>query len=334
MSAKKSNFKWADEPEDVKQATAACKFGTLCKKHPLGQCKFAHEGGLKSAQVPAPKKGSARAAGHVAKSPKLSFSVRDAVGMVHPHVQKIAALKKQLAAPPTLSGDKDQKGGWLVVPDSDTKVLSAQIAAAESELKAQTSLARALIGNQTMEIVLTMPLMQVNTGANVTAQVFSIDPTNSSEWASLQALYDEYRFDRGHYCFQLNALGNGTTDNSMPAFVYDPADITALPSTSRACEFSQHKLFVTAITGGPGGPVYNNGEPHKFSFHVKGAQSFAINAAGATLVAAGAWKATQTAAATYVPDGYIKIYWQNNQVVATQVIAGVLYQTYHFRTRK
>lgn len=87
-----------------------------------------------------------------------------------------------------------------------------------------------------------------NVAATDNATVVKIQMSDSSEWASYIALYDEAIVDGGHIHFTQAVTTGYTSSNGATRAVvaYDPLDATALGSLSNGLIHQQHLEFSTA----------------------------------------------------------------------------------------
>lgn len=192
------------------------------------------------------------------------------------------------------------------------------------------------IAMKPVKFVLPVSFSAVNTSASLCAGVYKVDVTNSSEWSSLSALYDEYRFLEGKLAFMIctpTTIGAVPTD-SMPVLCFDPVDATALTGVRNGCEFAQHKLYACPNVSGNGGSV-TDGKPLIFRWRCGPAtNALSIDNTGLVSSTPGAWKKLPVAGSNYAYDGSIKTYWTNSAANGAAAIAGILYLTVEFRCRQ
>ncbi len=197
---------------------------------------------------------------------------------------------------------------------------------------------------------ITMPFSFSSTASTtgVLTAVLSVKAdSNTTEWASLLTLYDEYRMTGGvvRYFLPTQTAAPGTAGlgpDNMHVMCWDPLDPTALGSVREGCENAQHKLIVPSLIAAGATDAktalfgYRNAqsEPFQFRFKVAGAQATAINSSGAVNSTPGMWK-LMNAAGSNLPDGYIKQYSNVSATgSATIACAGILYLDMEFRSRK
>jgi len=80
------------------------------------------------------------------------------------------------------------------------------------------------------------------------AQVFTMDPSNSTEWASASALYDEFRVVGSRVKIISTQQYSVTKATDMVVICYDNDDVTALTSVAQGYEFSNSHVFNAVFT--------------------------------------------------------------------------------------
>jgi len=251
--------------------------------------------------------------------------------------KRVAALSK---APKSSSGS----GGWTLL-GTDTKA-EDPAAGALQELKEFTAFARGAItesmGGKSVPLTLPLTLNFSAPTAGLVASVLSVAVSDSPEWASCAALFDEYRFLSGVMNYAVVAptstvvLGTSTlTNNANLATGYDPADATVPTDVRDICQLEQHvQLFpriVPTNTTGTYVGVYGrqDNKPHVMKFDVTRYGLTTSSNTGTGTLSVGAWKATNLSP---LGDGSIKMYYQSGQTAsAVVVVTGVLY--YHILLR-
>ena len=169
-----------------------------------------------------------------------------------------------------------------------------------------------------------------------------IDVSAFSEWASLAALFDEYRVRRGRYEFycvhptQAVALtASSLTGDSLLTVAYDPSDATAAASSNELTQLEYHKQVFPRMSSTSTGGTYVglfgkvNNEP--YVLHWSYLDSAAITGNGG-VVAPGAWKATAGNVNTF-PDGTIKPYFLSAETSVKVSIIGTMFLDIEFRNR-
>lgn len=104
-------------------------------------------------------------------------------------------------------------------------------------------------------------------GSGVCTTAVPIDPSvNTTEWAAISLLYDQYRVRACTLRFWISGFGAMTDVNPGLILVYDPTDLTALAGTKEGAEYGDHMLITPA--GFSGTNVYyvtHSGKPHVYS---------------------------------------------------------------------
>lgn len=75
------------------------------------------------------------------------------------------------------------------------------------------------------------------------AQVFTMDPSNATEWGSIANLYDEFRVVGTRLKFISAQQYSITKTTDMVVICYDNDDVTALTSVAQGYEFSNAHVF-------------------------------------------------------------------------------------------
>ncbi len=196
----------------------------------------------------------------------------------------------------------------------------------------------------------TMPFSFSVTAATtgiVTGITSVLPDANTSEWAALAALYDEYKTHGGAVRFTLPVQSPqpgtaGLGPDNMFVMAWDPVDPTVLSSVRSGCELAQHKLLSPSlITSGVTdhktavfGFRCGDSAPFLFRWRTGPAAALAINSSGALNSTPGQWKLIN-AAGSNVPDGYLKVYTSVSATgSATAAVVGVVYIDVEFRSRK
>jgi len=169
-----------------------------------------------------------------------------------------------------------------------------------------------------------------------------MDVTSSPEFASLAALFDEYRFVGGRIEYSIVAptstvvLGTSSvTVNAMFGIGFDAADNTAPSDIKDIAQLEYHQLHAPRIVSTPTVGTYvgvygadSDNRPYRFDWKV---QPLYTGNGGA--VGPGMWKSTQ-GNVTNFPDGSLKTYYQTGATTAVNAMVGVMYWNVHFRCRK
>jgi hypothetical protein len=183
-------------------------------------------------------------------------------------------------------------------------------------------------------IRLTLPFSfsLANTGVGLCTAVLQIDPSISTEWTSLQALYDEYKM-HGFRCeYALISSCVGSTADSMLVLAWDPVDATALTSVRNGCELTHHKLHALPNVSGANGTLAN-GTPLKFSVSIRNQESLTISSTGQVTGSPGSWKNLPTSGSIGSYDGALKVYNVNSGGNGVAQVVGILYMDISFRSR-
>jgi hypothetical protein len=241
-----------------------------------------------------------------------------------------------------IRGDSKSSSGWTFV-SKDTKDDPAVVLA--GELKDFTEFARSslrgMLGMKAIPLVL--PVTQdISTDASgVVTVAFAVAVTQSPEWASVAALFDEYRFVKGRTDFTVIAptntvvLGTSTlTNNANFAIGYDPADQTAPTNVRDIVQLEQHlqlfpRMSATQTVGtyvGLFGKQDNT--PYSLHYDVKDTALVTTAVTGVGTGSAGMWKATSISP---LGDGNIKAYYTSGFSTALVAVIGTSY--YHVLVR-
>jgi hypothetical protein len=257
-----------------------------------------------------------------------------------------ASLSKKIAA---FKRPDEKVGGWTFLGSAKDQKCEDPTLALATELKEFTSFARgaikSMMGGKAVKFVLPLTYSAsatVSTG--IVNTILNISVADSPEWASVAALFDEYRFDRaiGHILpsapTPTMVLGTSALQiNSLFGIGYDPADATSATDPRDIAQLEQHRQFYPRIvpTGAVGTfvGVFGKADNSPLVFNWEcAAESIIVNATG--VPAPGCWKATT---ATGYNDGYLKPYFQSGITSGSgsQLIAllGTLYYHIHLRSR-
>jgi len=191
-----------------------------------------------------------------------------------------------------------------------------------------------------IELIIPYSLSATTAASGLLTSTLSVDPSsNATEWASLTALYDEYKVISGEFHFGLvgrcQAPGtSGLTVDSNFVVVFDPNDPNSLSSWRNGTEYSQHlSLFPTLITAGAtaAADVYGIRTAStgvKFPFHVPRGAALATSS-GAINYGGDVWFQVGST----VPCGQLKFYWQTANTTTATAVNGVVYLRVHLRSR-
>lgn len=231
------------------------------------------------------------------------------------------------------------------VKDSKTALVSLKD---EGELKLQVAMARSAISSAygVEPVGFHLPVSTtftatVTTGVTNTSLTLRI--SDSVEYASLAALFDEFRMTGGQFDYDIVlptptiVLGTSSLSyDTLAAMGYDPSDNTA-PSTARAvCELGQHKQLFPRISATPTVGTYVglygkvDSSPYVFKWSTAKVAQVVDSLGNVTNV--GGWKGASTSP---VPqsDGFLKVYYQSGATTAVTSIVGTVYFHTEFRSR-
>jgi len=145
------------------------------------------------------------------------------------------------------------------------------------------------------------------TAATDDKTVITLTLSNSTEWTSLIALWDEVIVDGGHFDFTSSVTTGFTTNNgALRAVVaFDPMDATSLGSLSNGMQHSQHLQFQSnnsaAVTTVSPVCISSKGY-HRLRFKVPRGS---VRSSGSSAIFGHEWSSTGDASDSY---GYIKFY--------------------------
>ncbi len=257
--------------------------------------------------------------------------------------QAVAALREMTR----LKGERETKLQSYVSKPTDSKLdlsaIDSAIAAQQQLMTVAKQALASLYGKKPVPFIIPVSVDMQNTGTTaVLSAPFTIDVTQTAEWSALSALFDEYRFVKGHYDYYVSAptlatvVGTSSVAaTSMFAIGYDPVSSTASTNTRNVCELMQHQLLAptvrpTSVAGTYIG-VYNGGpqnQPKRFEFNTQAVA--AMNSSSGANIYPGQWKSTAVA----VADGYLKPYYVNGNAASAAIAAtGMLYYHVELRSR-
>ena len=102
--------------------------------------------------------------------------------------------------------------------------------------------------NKIVRMRLTRSGVISSNGLGVIASVLTTDPSNSSEWASAAALYDEFRIIGTCVKLVSKQQYSVTAATDMIVVAYDDDDVTALTSVNQGLEYSNSHVFNAVFT--------------------------------------------------------------------------------------
>ncbi len=170
-----------------------------------------------------------------------------------------------------------------------------------------------------------------NTSAAATAQfpVFGVIPGSSAEFASLAALYSEYRVTKVEIIYHTHASDTSQTNTCQTVMTYDPTRNTALASIVAGVSSTYHKLTVMTPTAAHVSPkCVNSTGFFKLTAQVPLAPVNSVNEG--TDLATGKWSDTLDTSVFY---GFIRA-GVTSASAGTTTIDGFLRMHTQFRSRQ
>lgn len=262
---------------------------------------------------------------------------------VRKHISDVQKLRGTLAV--STAATAKSFLGFSLVNAADAK--DAKVGEAVAALQAMRDVTRALLGKSGLTISLpasvsfstTTTTGLANTAANVLA-------TTAVEFATVAALFDEYRVRAVDYDFHASGQSGQTTGSSSPnnmlALAYDPVDGTAPANLIDLCQLEQHRLFGATPASSAGGAAVSSllitgpygAAPLRFHATMPKVTALAVTSSGVVVSMPGQWKSTIETGSVDNGDGRLKIYFATTSVAgATPVVAGILYYHCQFRSR-
>lgn len=251
------------------------------------------------------------------------------------HVRKVLHPKWLRSFASKLRANAPSKGDWV---DVATDVKSS---AGMDELAMARSALASVYGSRPVPFRLCFSLTFTTVGG-VLSTGGTILISSAPEFASLQALFDEWRPENGHLDFtaQYSAVPVLTGTNCALAIGFDPMDGT-LPTTVReVAELKQHQLYRPVMEIGPTGTVVStsfrtagDATMLRFPYTMRGVDAESSTAAGLVEVTNG-WRATKsTGGQANLLIGYIKSYAESASPAAGVALAGIFYHNIKLRSR-
>jgi len=220
------------------------------------------------------------------------------------------------------SDDKDQK------KSADTLLLEQSIAMAKQSLAVT-------LGNRVFKLRLNDAfLLTATVTSGIVNTIANVECSNSPEFNSCVALFEEYRIISGDVEFQW--LGRGkyapgsvsASPNDALVLCYD-IDATALTSVQNGCEFAQHRLYCSPPGGTNSTGTTVNTDGAKMLHFPYVVPDGVLNQPGSTVNTASQWCPTANPASF----GRIKSYQVGSEIVAKNVGAGIIFFNCEFRMR-
>jgi len=313
-----------------------CKYGNTC---PFGAvCKFSHGKALTKLRSK-PDKAKVKVVQHVkdviAKTPHLQEAKDRTMVMGMIKQSKDLALKRLSV----LAQKADFEKKYVMV--SDDKKLSSSpfddtLKLVDAEMKALRGMAISAFGKKPVVVPLVGNFGVSNTAANLNRTALTLDCSQSADWASCAALFDEVKTTHVSVSYFPTSNQNAAPGAGVAAavFAYDPEDLTVLVSLAQGASYSVHRKYMIAqVQGGVTTTSLNT--IHKLDIVVPKGDLIVppANIAGVTFCIGEAWAPTTGAAGSCDPVGTIKWYETNGS--ANAVVVGNVLITYltYFRMR-
>jgi len=332
-----------NKTQEAPKGPAHCRHGVGCKYRQAGICRYLHPDshgspsldhlGKNKTKITEKSHKKVRASG---VRPSTRMDVRSAIKVIAPHVEKIRLLRANAAGPPTTPLNQADTKGWMMVPGTDAKIAAAELATAVAEMNGVAALLRQNLGRSGTKLSLPVTIQVNNTAAGLCRFVTNVDVGACADWASLQVLFDEYRWNGAD--FNLFPQAGSVVAISMSAgqlyIGYDPADASVLTNAANAAELQHHKVVHVPSNAGTLMFQSQHQSPITLKVRVKPDEVEAITSAGAVSYTPGMWKILPTAGMNVAYDGTIKFFWENNVAGAAAGVASLL-SFYHvqFRSR-
>lgn len=227
------------------------------------------------------------------------------------------------------------KSGYFDAKDvkTDLVALQKEVDQLEKEFALLKNTLRAGLGDRPIRMRLTTSFVittTVTTGVTNTVVINGsankLDPSLTSEWSTMAALFDEYKCLGGEvvvvYGNTLAAVGSApVTSNSLPVMAYDPDSSSAAASSLVLTQMSQHKILPNCSTTGVG-----DGLNHRFRWHVPRGTTIGAGSGG---YPGTEWIVTGVTQGA----GYLLFYHVGTGNTAIDNGAGVVYFDLEFRCR-
>lgn len=218
--------------------------------------------------------------------------------------------------------------------NADQTLLKGHFDLVAQQLGALKAGVQSTFGNRPMKI--RMPYSFTQSCANVTGilQAFTpLDATACAEYASLAALFDEYKVNSFHVAFNVTAVGGTSNQDGMFVLAYEPLDGSFLTSVRNGTEIARHLLCGTMQYSGGLQIVFARaaGKPYEFGAEIPKGVALGFNS-GVPYDINGAWVPT-ISTATNCYWGYLKTYCQTGYVTVTNSVNGIIYLDAEYRCR-
>jgi len=316
-----------------------CKYSN--KDCPFGKvCKYLHNWGKVSARSKPVKAGSVvkeHVKDVITRNPHLlEAKNRTMVGNLIKQSKDLALKRISVLA------QKSEFEKKYVMVSDDKKLSSSPfddtLKLVDAEFKALRGMAISAFGKKPVVVPLVGNFGVTNTAANLNRTALTLDCSQSPDWASCAALFDEVKTT--HVVVDYFPTSSTLSAGAVPAaavFAYDPEDLTVLASLAQGCSYSVHRKYMISQQAAAANPSTTNSlnTIHKLSIVVPKGDLIVppANIAGVTFCIGEAWAPTTGAAGSCDPVGTIKWYETNQHANAT-VVGNVLF-TYltQFRMR-
>jgi len=214
---------------------------------------------------------------------------------------------------------------------TDVAMLEQQLEMLIKEFDMLKATFRAGLGDKPIRMRLTSTLAlttTVTTGVTNTVVVGggngALNPNVCTEWATMVALFDEYKCTGGEAAFAYSnpasVVGTALTSNSMPVMAYDGDVAASAASSISLTQASQHKILQSSSTTG----AYVTGLNKRFRWHVPKGVTIGSGVQPGT-----EWLLTSTPFAA----GCLLFYHVGTVVTAIDTGAGFVYFDLEFRCR-
>ena len=226
------------------------------------------------------------------------------------------------------------KSGYFDAKDvkTDLVALQKEVDQLEKEFALLKNTLRAGLGDRPIRMRLTASFVittTVTTGVTNTVVINGsankLDPSLTTEWSTMAALFDEYKCLGGEvvvvYANTISVGGsNAVTSNSLPVMAYDPDSSSPAASSLVLTQMSQHKILPNITTG------LGNGPNHRFRWHVPRGTTIGAGSGG---YPGTEWIVTGVSQGA----GYLLFYHVGAGITAIDNGAGVVYFDLEFRCR-
>lgn len=318
---------------DQKKVAVPCKHGATCAYHAMGKCKFTHEKGGHKGHSPV-KTGMKLHSDAIIKMGRALVRRKQAL-------DTLRALALKAEAPPAPKG-------FVMVPDTKSAFPTPDSLASmqelyDSELKVARATLASVYGTKpvSFKLPVTTTLSTVIT-TGLASTPLPILITDSPEFTSLAALFDEYRFTRGEFLYTMNVptptivLGTSSISGASHAAIgFDASDATAATNVRDILQLQYHSQqfprIVPTPTAGTYVGVYGKQDNSPYVLKWSYAHTDTVTGNGG-VVAPGMWKSTQGNVSTY-PDGSLKPFYVTGETTVKPAFEGVQYWFVEFRCR-